>query len=334
MRITPSELSYASAQGWKDIYGHAHHGRQINGKEPRFYGLPRDLDNKTPGILEADDENHARMRKIFSHAFSHKAIREQEPVFQTHVNELVQKLKDATAEDPKREFDLGLWYTYTTFDVMSDLAFGEPLHLLEHQNPKYVPWIAAVFNSLQAGVIFRSMRYWPTLYRILRFIAGKKLREKRREQFKFCADSVDIRLTKDPEHTRPDLWSLVLRQKEEERLSLDEMHTNSSAFMMAGTETTATLLSGLTYYLLKHPDKMDRLVKEIRTSFDSEEGMTIDRLQRLEYLQACLDEALRVYPPSVTGFQRRTPPEGAEICGGFVPGNVSILSAFVDWRGC
>jgi cytochrome P450 len=230
----------------------------------------------------------------------------------------------------KRAADGFVCYSYTTFDVMSDLTFGEPLHLLQHQNPKYVPWIAAVFNSLQAGVIFRSMRYWPTLYRILRFIAGKKLREKRRQQFKFCADSVDIRLTKDPEHTRPDLWSLVLRQKEEQRLTLDEMHTNSSAFMMAGTETTATLLSGLTYYLLKNPDKMDKLVKEIRTSFHSEEDMTIGRLQRLEYLQACLDEALRIYPPSVTGFQRRTPPGGADICGRFVPGNVSTLPALVD----
>ena len=215
---------------------------------------------------------------------------------------------------------------------MSDLTFGEPLHLL--QNSKYVPWIAAVFNSLQVGVIFRSMRYWPTLYKILRFIAGKKLRERRRQQFKYCSDSVDNRLAKDPEHTRPDLWSLVLRQEEEQRLTLDEMHTNSSAFMMAGTETTATLLSGLTYYLLKNPNKMDKLVKEIRTSFHSEEDMTIGRMQRLEYLQACLDEALRIYPPSVTGFQRRTPPEGAEICGRFVPGNVSTLPALVDWKGC
>ncbi|PMD41851.1 cytochrome P450 [Hyaloscypha variabilis F] len=324
VRVTPSELSYASAQAWKDIYGHAHHGKQTNGKEPRFYGLPRDLDNKTPGILEADDENHARMRKIFSHAFSHKAIQEQEPLIRTHVDKLVTKLREATVENSVRKFDICLWYTYTTFDIMSDLTFGEPLDLLQHQNPKYVPWIAAVFNSLQAGVIFRSLRYWPTLYRIFRFIVGKKLREKRREQFKFCADHVDVRLTKDPENTRPDFWSLVLRQKEEDRLSLAEMHTNSSAFMMAGTETTATLLSGLTYYLLTNPGKMKKLVTEIRSSFQSEEEMTIGALQRLEYLQACLDEALRVYPPSVTGFQRRTPPEGAEICGSFVPGNTTL----------
>ena len=228
----------------------------------------------------------------------------------------------------KRAADWVFCYSYTTFDIMSDLTFGEPLHLL--QNSKWVPWIAAIIDSLKVGVIFRSMRYWPKLYKILRFIAGKKLGERRKQHFKYCSDSVDNRLARDPEHTRPDLWSLVLTQKQEQRLTLDEMHTNSSAFMTAGTETTASLLSGLTYYLLKNPDKMDKLVKEIRTSFHSEEDMTIGRMQRLEYLQACLDEALRIYPPSPTGFQRRTPPGGAEICGRFVPGNVSTLPALVD----
>lgn len=214
---------------------------------------------------------------------------------------------------------------------MADLTFGESLNLLETNT--YVPWISAIFDSLQAGVIFRSMRYWPPFYRILRFIFGKTLREKRKVQFKYCADSVDRRLGKDPKHAHPDLWSLVLRQKEEERLTLAKMHTNSSAFMMAGTETTATLCAGLTYYLLKHPKKMDKLVKEIRTSFNSEDEMTITHMQRLEYLHACLDETLRVYPPSVTGFQRRTPPEGNEICGRFVPGEVSLSPLRADFQG-
>jgi cytochrome P450 len=203
---------------------------------------------------------------------------------------------------------------------MADLTFGESLKLLE--TTKYVPWIDAIFNSIQAGVIFRSMRYWPLFYRSLRLAFGGRLREKRRIQSKFCADSVDRRLEKDPTHLRPDLWSLVLRKKEDEAMTLPEMHKNSSTFMMAGTETTATACGGLTYFLLKHPEKMEKVVNEIRTSFRNEDEMTIPRMQRLEYLQACLNEALRLYPPAATGFQRITPPEGAEICGRYVPGAV------------
>lgn len=103
-------MSYTSAQAWKDIYGHAHDGKRTNGKEPRFYGPVKDLDNKTPGILESDDANHTRMRKIFSHAFSHKAIQEQEPIFQKYTSSLIKKLKMAIAEDSKRQFDILAWY--------------------------------------------------------------------------------------------------------------------------------------------------------------------------------------------------------------------------------
>ncbi|KAK2008307.1 cytochrome P450 [Colletotrichum eremochloae] len=323
VRVSPSELSYTDARAWKDVYGHSRAGKRGCAKNPRFYGPTKDLDNGTPGILEADDVNHARFRRIFSHAFSPKALQEQEPIFQKYTTLLIQRLKEKMAGGSQGVFDLLAWYNYTTFDVMADLTFGESLKLLE--TTVYVPWIDAIFNSLQAGVIFRSMRYWPLFYRALRLAFGRKLREKRRVQFRYCAERVDKRLEKPPAETRPDMWSLVLRhQEKEDYLTLPEMHTNASAFMIAGTETTATACGGLTYYLLKHPDVMEKLVKEIRTSFDSEQDITIDRMLRLEYLQACLNEVLRIYPPSVTGFQRVTPPEGAEICGRFVPGRTSV----------
>ncbi|EFQ36369.1 cytochrome P450 [Colletotrichum graminicola M1.001] len=324
VRVSPSELSYTDGRAWKDIYGHTREGKRGCPKNPRFYGPVKDLDNGTPGILEADDVNHARFRRIFSHAFSPKALQEQEPIFQKYTTLLTQRLKEKMDGNSQGEFDLLAWYNYATFDVMADLTFGESLKLLE--TTAYIPWIDAIFNSLQAGVIFRSMRYWPLLYRGLRLAFGAKLREKRRVQFRYCAESVDRRLEKPPSaEARTDLWSLVLRhQEKEDRLTLPEMHTNSSAFMMAGTETTATACGGLTYYMLKHPGVMEKLVREIRTSFDSEQDITIARMQRLEYLQACINETLRVYPPSVTGFQRVTPPEGAEICGRFVPGGTSV----------
>ncbi|KLU92793.1 hypothetical protein MAPG_11778 [Magnaporthiopsis poae ATCC 64411] len=322
VRVTPTELSYTDAEAWKDIYGHAHQSHQVNGKEPRFYGPVKDLDNGTPGILEAGDEDHTRMRRIFSHAFSHKAIREQEPIFQAYTDKLISKLREVMATDEGREFDILAWYNYTTFDVMADLTFGESLGLLDTR--VYEPWIAAITKSLEAGVIFRGMRYWPWLYRAYRSLFGRSLRDKRRVQFRYCAERVDRRLKRDPNHTRTDMWSLVLRQKEEERLTLPEMHTNSSAFMIAGTETTATLCTGLTYLLLRHPAKMERLVKEIREGFSGPEDMTINRMQHLRYLQACLDETLRFYPPSATGFQRCAPPEGATICGKWVPGKTTL----------
>jgi cytochrome P450 len=51
------------------------------------------------------------MRKIFSHAFSHKAVQEQEPLIRTNVDKLAKKPEEATVEDFERKFDICLWYT-------------------------------------------------------------------------------------------------------------------------------------------------------------------------------------------------------------------------------
>ena len=93
--------------------------------------------------------------------------------------------------------------------------------------------------------------------------------------------------------------------------------------MLAGTETTATQLSGLTYMLLKNPIKMQRLVSEVRSSFSSFEDMTMTKLSQLDYLGACIEEGLRLYPPVPVGLPRTVPKEGALICRNWVPGNVS-----------
>lgn len=106
-------------------------------------------------------------------------------------------------------------------------------------------------------------------------------------------------------------------------MSRREMYRNSNIFMIAGTETTATLLSGLTYHLLRNPDKMSKLVAEIRQTFATDEDITIERLQALKYLNACVEEGLRMYPPVPAGLPRVVPQGGLSLDGRFVPEGVS-----------
>ena len=47
-------------------------------------------------------------------------------------------------------------------------------------------------------------------------------------------------------------------------------------------------------------------------------------VQNLPYLNAVLEESLRVYPPAAFSQARVTPPEGAVICGEAVPGGTSV----------
>ncbi|KAJ0280391.1 hypothetical protein COL940_006213 [Colletotrichum noveboracense] len=72
------------------------------------------------------------------------------------------------------------------------------------------------------------------------------------------------------------------------------------------------------------PDVYKRLRDEIDEYFAEHPEPEHSALSKLPYLQACIDEALRLHPPVPSGVQRMTPPEGLDIDGTFIPGNTII----------
>jgi cytochrome P450 len=117
-------------------------------------------------------------------------------------------------------------------------------------------------------------------------------------------------------------------------MTREEIVANASTFILAGSETTATLLSGATYHLLCNPEKLARLQNEVRTAFSSIGDISFISCSKLLFLQAVIEESLRVYPPVPFIMPRCTPPEGAIIADRWVPGNTVVgvhqWSAFHD----
>lgn len=79
----------------------------------------------------------------------------------------------------------------------------------------------------------------------------------------------------------------------------------------------------MTYLLLTNLDAYEKLKKEIRNAFQSQEEIHLVSVGQLPYLQACLEEGLRMYPPVANGLPRVCPPGGAMILGNLVPEHVS-----------
>lgn len=102
----------------------------------------------------------------------------------------------------------------------------------------------------------------------------------------------------------------------------------ANLLIIAGSETTATLLSGATFHLLKHPAAMEKLVTEIRTSFPDPAEMTFASLSKLKYLHACIQEGFRMYPPVPILLPRKTV-QSAVINGYFIPENVSLAYLYL-----
>ena len=109
-------------------------------------------------------------------------------------------------------------------------------------------------------------------------------------------------------------------------MSNGEIKNNSGVLIVAGSETTATLLSGATYHLMRNPRVWNKLKNEVRGAFKSEDEINIYSTapSNLPYLHAVLEESLRRYPPVPTRLPRQTGPSGDYIDGHFVPGGVSL----------
>lgn len=101
---------------------------------------------------------------------------------------------------------------------------------------------------------------------------------------------------------------------------MGKLTTNAAVLVAAGSDTTANLLAGVTYLLLENPDAMEKLKHEVRTSFQSADEITIASVSRLPYTLACLNEALRRWPPALGNLAREVHEGGEVILGKFLPG--------------
>lgn len=87
-----------------------------------------------PSMLVAGTAEHARVRRLFSPAFSDRALKQQQSLFSRYADLLSTNLLVAGGQP----VDMTKMFNLATFDIMAEYAFGEPLGLL--QNNRYTPW--------------------------------------------------------------------------------------------------------------------------------------------------------------------------------------------------
>ncbi len=243
-----------------------------------------------------------------------------------HVNLLIACLHEVVESSEDGKTDLVNWLHYVTFDIIGDLTFGSSFGCL--QDGQLHPWIHTVFDSLKASVSIAALSQFTGMMQVLKFTVPPSLKAKRAKHFSYAVQMMDERLASGSE--RPDFVTLLTAAgKHGEPLSRGELHSSASFLVLAGSETSATGLSGLFYYILQQPEMYTRLTSEIRTAFKTQEDITFDSVLRLPYLQACIDEALRVYPPFPTDAARMVPPEGKMLMGHWLPGGTNTGVCFL-----
>ncbi|KAK4189076.1 cytochrome P450 [Podospora australis] len=320
VRVAPDEISFAGADAATQV---------LTGRGANPHAIPKDPRWTIPGeielglVTEIDHEVHARIRKLLAPAFTPAALRSQEPILQLYSNLLIDRLREkAKAHEV---VDMVRWFNFISFDIFGDLAFGESWDCL--QRSEYHSWIAYQTNTSRAGAIAAAPAFYPWLYIILKQLIPASLMKRVAEHIQFVSDKIQKRLNLEQE--REDIMSHVLKSMEREDLggvSMGQINTTFVELNIAGTETSASLLSAILRLLLDNPDKLAMLTSEIRQRFPSQTSMTLESLKDLPYLDAVIREGGRLCPPVPWLAPRRVPPgdAGTVVCGTWLPGGTSL----------
>ncbi|OAA59701.1 isotrichodermin C-15 hydroxylase [Niveomyces insectorum RCEF 264] len=319
VRVAPDFLDFTDPKAWKDIYGHRAGPGAVHAEMPKarvFYNATGEPNN----IVNADAFEHAQIRRSISRGFSDKALRDQEPMIVRHIDRLIERLTER-CDGGKTAVELEKWYIWATFDIIGDLVFGQDFESLNSASHSRL--FQLVLDTVTAISFVGALKYLGLglVVKALTTLGGANA------AYDAVLADIGQRLEKriaSPDE-RPDLIEGLIRERDGWKLEFLELRSNSMLLAVAGSETTATLLSGATYLLCKNPEKLTKLQHEVRTKFHDSRDITLASVNGLEYMLAVIYESLRCYPPVSGGNVRVVPGKtGAHIAGHFVPSGTLV----------
>ena len=323
VRIAPDELATTSPGAWEDIYT----PKPLLSKDPFSQTPPM---NGADSLFTANGQTHHRIRKTIINAFSDRALKEQSPIIENYSNQLISRLRREIGKSPTGTVDMAKFYGYATLDIIADLTFGESFYGLEGDNEH--SWILGFFLGAKFGSVRNSLSRYHPIDKIFGWIFLRLTAKNRATSWRVATDKISRRLEMgDLGPSRSDFITPVVGRLDDSQtkgISRKELNTNGLAIVIAGCQLTTVALATSTYLLMRYPETLKRLAKEIRESFESEADITILSTMKSPYLEAVINETLRIHHPTPISLPRVLPPEGYKLDGEWVPGGVSLLRLF------
>jgi cytochrome P450 len=178
----------------------------------------------------ADDEDHARQRRALSHAFSTKALLEQEYIVKEYIDIFSEKMKGFAAKGEL--VDVTNWFAYTTFDIIGELALGEPFGCLTNQDFRF--WVPLISDSIKAGAIEQATRRMAKtdtlLQKLLIQCIPNSIGGTRKSHLDYSREKIMKRMAQ-TNNEHKDFLYYLMKQQDKDQLNLNEVIVNGALFM-------------------------------------------------------------------------------------------------------
>ncbi|PYI01307.1 cytochrome P450 [Aspergillus sclerotiicarbonarius CBS 121057] len=307
VRIGPSDLSITNPEAVNIVYGF----RSACTKSP-FY----DLGAPTQSLHSQRNKTaHDQRRRVWSLGFSDRALRMYEKRLRGYRQKLINLITSVGEDQPINISNYLNWYSY---DVMGDLAFSRTFDMLDASANH---WAIQILNGMLKPLEF-SVPVWAL--RLVGSIPGLNKDALRYQEFSHRR--LRTRMGETPEI--PDISSSLLEGLQGRAPTTQEYYQllgDVELIIAAGSDTTAAALTTVVYELARHPAQVQKLRAELATCpVEPNEEYMHEKIAGLQHLNGFINEVLRLHPPIGSIIPRKTPPEGIDIDGVYIPGNMIV----------
>ena len=237
------------------------------------------------------------------------------PLIEAHCKTLESVLSEYA--DTGKSLDVARAFGNLSLEVILATAFGRTIDIQHGESDKLITAAKGILSPAREGSALSLDRMnmilsnFPWMVYVMRLFASRsKSGEHYQTLFKLSLALIRARreLPAEQQQGYKDLLQLMLDattdSKEQKKLTDEEVVAQCVIFIVAGYETTSSLLSFTAYLLAMHPSIQDHLVDEIKQHLsENSEATPYEKAQELAYLDMVFQESMRVLPP-VTATSR------------------------------
>lgn len=242
------------------------------------------------GIFNVDGNLWLKQRRLATHDFTPKSLREYVTVLRNEVEKELLAFLNASAED-SQPFDLQELLRRFTFNIVCIVFLGIDRCSLNPSSP--VSEFDRAFHTASAVSAGRGSAPLSFVWKFKRLVGFGSEKELRNAigQVHCCVDEIIREKKRRP--ANQDFLSRLIVAGESDETVRDMV----ISIIMAGRDTTSAVATRLFWLITGHKETEHDLVSEIRSVKETTGGFDYESLKKLSLLRACLCEVMRLYPP-------------------------------------
>ncbi|KAK3314249.1 cytochrome P450 11B2 [Apodospora peruviana] len=280
-------------------------------------------------ITANENKEHHRIRSLVIPGYSGRGLADPEVYVDDAIGKFLGVIEQkyvSTSATGIKLFNAGHKMQYFTQDANSAIEFGKPFGYLDHDSD-FNGIIGAIETMVPATAV---MALFPVTLRIMDSGLLNPFLPKLTDQtgvgrlLGIVHEKVGERYTPDEKkEKRRD----VLQAFVDSKMTRQEVEAEALVHLLGGSDTTATSIRVTLFYLATKPSAHRALQREVdefvRAGKASRPVITDAEAKSMPYLQACIKEGLRLWPP-VSGLMAKVSQKDDVICGQKVPAGTNV----------